>query len=104
MALSGNEGKGFLLLRFDCFEAGSRRELGLDSTRKLFLPPELNNGVLLGHLGAGVTGNTRGLDARPANFLPPSDVRAAERVRSKAGEAQFSCWVACFSLRRTVVS
>ena len=47
---------------------------------------ELDLRVFLAHPNRAVAGDLRNLDARPAHFLPPTDVGTAETLRSKTGE------------------
>ena len=62
--------------------------LGLDQAGQLVLTVEAHQRVLLRDRGAGVAGDLARLDAAAADLLPPRDVGAPERVRSKAGEVE----------------
>ncbi len=58
----------------------------LDAPRQFVLPLRSYEGVLAGHFEVGVARDLRRLDGAAADFLPPRDVRAAEGVRTQAGE------------------
>ena len=77
-----------LLLYLDGLFPGFRAP-ALNPARELVLALQLDDGVLLGDLGVGVTGDLAGLDAAAADFLPPGDIGAAEGVWPKAPRLQF---------------
>ena len=62
--------------------------LVLDAARQFVLPLQPRQCVLLRDRGAGVPRDLARLDAAAADLLPPRDVGAPERVRSKAGEVE----------------
>ena len=65
------------------------RAPALNPARQFVLPLQLDDCVLLGDLGVGVAGDLAGLDAAAADFLPPRDVGAAQRVGPEAPRLQF---------------
>jgi len=63
-----------------------RRQPLLNSPGQFVLPLGRHEGLLARHLQVGVAGDVGGLDGAAADLLSPSDVGAAERVRTRTRE------------------
>ena len=70
----------------------------LDGPREVFLPPQLDVGVVVGHIHVAMAGDLTGLNRACAHFLPPRNIGSAERMHSKtvelaaSGRASFSAF------------